>query len=136
MVIPKSYTKLQSIRCNLTGNRWDTKFISFVFHVKHAVVFELNQTCFNWIIKSHIYFHSEPLNWKILKEQKYLYVSPLINAPDVYIISKLLGMVLIRGRGIKHIEFQSCVIVFFKPGMKYKTLPSISQKNMKIPNYQ
>ena len=63
-------------------------------------------------------------------------VSPPISAPDGYIISKLLGTGLIRGRGINHIEFQSFVIVFFKIGMKYKTLLSISQENMKILRYQ
>ena len=73
VVIPRSYTNLQSIRRNLTGNPWDTKFISFVFHIKYAIVFKLNQSCFNWIIDSRIYFHPKPLNWKILNKQKYLY---------------------------------------------------------------
>ena len=43
---------------------------------------------------------------------------------------------LIRGRDVNHIEFQSFIIVLFKIGMKYETLLSISQKNMKIPKYQ
>ena len=43
---------------------------------------------------------------------------------------------LIRGRGINHIELQSFIIVFLKIGMKYETLLSISQKHLKAPKYQ
>ena len=43
---------------------------------------------------------------------------------------------LIGGCGVNHIEFQSFIIVFFKIGMKYETLLSISQKNMRTPKYQ
>ena len=43
---------------------------------------------------------------------------------------------LIRGRGINHIEFQSFIIVFLKIGVKYQNLLSTSQKNMKTPKYQ
>ena len=42
----------------------------------------------------------------------------------------------IRGHDVNHIEFQSFIIVFFKIGMKYENLLSISQKNMRTTKYE
>ena len=42
----------------------------------------------------------------------------------------------IGGLGVNHIEFQSFIIVFFKIGMKYENLLSISQKSMRTTKYQ